>query len=98
MPCSSPIRGVARAAARISSRPVLGDMGGGDVRHLSGLDHLVAKGSPIRERLGIMGGSYGGFMPRWLDTQDARFAAAVPVAPVDQSSDRAFDLEHPALR
>jgi dipeptidyl aminopeptidase/acylaminoacyl peptidase len=32
--------------------------------------------------LGVTGGSYGGFMSSWLITQDSRFAAAVPVAPV----------------
>jgi len=30
----------------------------------------------------VMGGSYGGFMSSWLITQDQRFAAAIPVAPV----------------
>jgi dipeptidyl aminopeptidase/acylaminoacyl peptidase len=29
-----------------------------------------------------MGGSYGGFMSCWLITQDPRFKAAVPIAPV----------------
>ena len=33
-------------------------------------------------RLGVTGVSYGGFMTSWLITQDSRFAAAVPVAPV----------------
>lgn len=29
-----------------------------------------------------MGVSYGGFMSAWLITQDSRFAAAVPIAPI----------------
>jgi dipeptidyl aminopeptidase/acylaminoacyl peptidase len=65
------------------ARGVLGDMGGADTYdYLSGLDHLVARGVADPARLGVMGVSYGGFMSAWLITQDSRFAAAVPVAPV----------------
>jgi len=66
------------------ARRVVGDMGGADTYdYLSGLDHLVARGSADPKRLGVTGGSYGGFMTSWLITQDpSRFAAAVPVAPV----------------
>jgi dipeptidyl aminopeptidase/acylaminoacyl peptidase len=64
-------------------RPVLGDMGGADTHDLlSGIDHLVAQGVADPKRLGVTGGSYGGFMTSWLITQDDRFAAAVSVAPV----------------
>jgi dipeptidyl aminopeptidase/acylaminoacyl peptidase len=64
-------------------RPVLGEMGGADTYdYLSGLDHLVKQGIADPQRLGVTGGSYGGCMSSWLITQDARFAAAVPVAPV----------------
>jgi dipeptidyl aminopeptidase/acylaminoacyl peptidase len=35
-----------------------------------------------RQGWGVTGGSYGGFMTSWLITQDSRFAAAAPVAPV----------------
>jgi dipeptidyl aminopeptidase/acylaminoacyl peptidase len=64
-------------------RHVLGDMGGADTYdYLSGLDHLVGKGIADPRRLGVMGGSYGGFMTSWLITQDARFGAAVSVSPV----------------
>jgi dipeptidyl aminopeptidase/acylaminoacyl peptidase len=62
---------------------VLGDMGGADTGDcLSGLDYLVARGIADPQRLGVTGGSYGGFMTAWLITQDARFAAAVPVSPI----------------
>jgi dipeptidyl aminopeptidase/acylaminoacyl peptidase len=58
-------------------------MGGADTfDHLSGLDHLVSSGIADPQRLGVTGGSYGGFMSAWLITQDMRFAAAVPLAPV----------------
>ena len=65
------------------ARRVFGDMGGletGD--HLSGLDQLVARGIADPARLGVTGGSHGGFMTSWIIGQDTRFAAAVPVAPV----------------
>jgi dipeptidyl aminopeptidase/acylaminoacyl peptidase len=65
------------------AREVVGDMGGADTYdYLSGLDHLVAHGIADPKRLGVTGVSYGGFMTSWLITQDARFAAAVPVAPI----------------
>jgi dipeptidyl aminopeptidase/acylaminoacyl peptidase len=65
------------------ARHVFGDMGGADTYdYLSGLDALVAQGIADPARIGVTGGSYGGFMSSWLITQDQRFAAAVPVAPV----------------
>jgi dipeptidyl aminopeptidase/acylaminoacyl peptidase len=63
-------------------RYVLGDMGGADAQDcLAGLDHLVACGIANPERLGVTGISYGGFLSSWLIGQDARFKAAVSVAP-----------------
>lgn len=63
-------------------RHVYGDPGGGDARDLlSGLDALVERGIADPKRLGVVGGSYGGFMTSWLITQDSRFAAAVPFSP-----------------
>jgi len=65
------------------ARRVLGDMGGADTYdYLSGIDHLVEVGIADPRRLGVTGGSYGGFITSWLVTQDDRFAAAVSVAPV----------------
>lgn len=65
------------------ARHVVGDMGGADTHdYLSGLDALQAQGIADPERIGVTGASYGGFMASWLITQDQRFAAAVPVAPV----------------
>jgi dipeptidyl aminopeptidase/acylaminoacyl peptidase len=62
---------------------VLGEMGGADTHdYLTGLDHLVKQGIADPRRLGVTGVSYGGFMTAWLITQDTRFAAAVPIAPV----------------
>jgi dipeptidyl aminopeptidase/acylaminoacyl peptidase len=64
------------------ARAVVGDMGGADGRDiLAGIDALVERGVADPARVGVTGGSYGGFMSSWLITQDQRFAAAVPVAP-----------------
>jgi dipeptidyl aminopeptidase/acylaminoacyl peptidase len=52
------------------------DFGGGDLRDiLAGVD-AVEKAAPIDDaRLGLMGGSYGGFMSMWANTQTQRFKA-----------------------
>ncbi|MHC6227110.1 prolyl oligopeptidase family serine peptidase [Pseudomonas sp. X10] len=65
------------------ARLVFGDMGGADTYdYLSGLDALESQGVIDPARIGVMGGSYGGYITSWLITQDQRFAAAVPMAPV----------------
>ncbi|MEO7206999.1 MAG: prolyl oligopeptidase family serine peptidase [Steroidobacteraceae bacterium] len=57
------------------------DFGHGDLRDiLAGID-ATAKVAPIdTERLGLTGGSYGGFMSMWAVTQTNRFKAAVAAA------------------
>src|SRR3546814_14933020 len=57
------------------------DFGGGDLRDiLAGID-AVEQQAPIDDnRLGLMGGSYGGFMAMWANTQTDRFKAVVPGA------------------
>lgn len=54
------------------------DFGGGDLRDiLAGID-AVEKVAPIDDdRLGLTGGSYGGFMSMWANTQTNRFKAIV---------------------
>lgn len=65
------------------ARRVKGDMGGEDTHDcLRGIDALVERGIAQPACLGVTGISYGGFMSAWLITQDARFAAAVPISPV----------------
>jgi dipeptidyl aminopeptidase/acylaminoacyl peptidase len=65
------------------ARQVYGDMGGGDAGDiLAGIEALIERGLVDPERVGVMGGSYGGFMTAWLVTQTDRFAAAVAVSPV----------------
>ena len=54
------------------------DLGGGDYRDIiSGIDSLVANGSADPDKLGIMGGSYGGYMTNWAIGQTDRFKAAI---------------------
>lgn len=73
------------------ARHVVGDMGGADTHdYLSGIDHLVDSGTVDPERVGLIGGSYGGFMSSWLVTQDQRFAAAVPISPVTDWYSQSF--------
>jgi dipeptidyl aminopeptidase/acylaminoacyl peptidase len=57
------------------------DFGHGDLRDiLAGID-AAAQAAPIdTERLGITGGSYGGFMTMWAVTQTNLFKAAVAAA------------------
>jgi dipeptidyl aminopeptidase/acylaminoacyl peptidase len=62
---------------------VYGDMGGADAQDdLAGIDALVERGVADPARLGVVGGSYGGFMAAWLATQTDRFAASVALSPV----------------
>lgn len=54
------------------------DFGGGDLRDiLAGVDAILKKLPIDRERIGITGWSYGGFMTMWTVTQTNRFHAAV---------------------
>jgi dipeptidyl aminopeptidase/acylaminoacyl peptidase len=62
---------------------VIGDMGGADAGDdLAGVDAIVERGDADPERIGVTGGSYGGFMSCWLPVVDPRFKAAVAVSPV----------------
>ncbi|MGI9107364.1 MAG: prolyl oligopeptidase family serine peptidase [Pyrinomonadaceae bacterium] len=55
-----------------------GDWGGKDYQDLmTGVDELIKMGVADPERLGVMGGSYGGFMTFWVITQTNRFKAAI---------------------
>lgn len=56
----------------------LGDWGGVDFQDLmSAVDQVVASGSIDEQRLGVTGGSYGGYMTNWIITQSKRFKAAI---------------------
>ena len=60
------------------------DWGGGDLADvIAGIDWLVAQGIADRERIGITGGSYGGFMTLLaLGRHPDRFAAGVSIVGV----------------
>ncbi|HEY3601494.1 MAG TPA: S9 family peptidase [Chthoniobacterales bacterium] len=54
------------------------DFGGGDLRDiLAGIDAAIERYPVDRDRLGVTGWSYGGFMTMWTVTQTNRFHAAV---------------------
>ena len=62
---------------------VVGDMGGEDAHDiLTGVQALVDEGVADPVRVGVTGGSYGGYMSAWLVTQTDAFAAAVAVHPI----------------
>jgi dipeptidyl aminopeptidase/acylaminoacyl peptidase len=62
----------------------INEWGGGDYRDLmAGVDEALKRNSWIDAgRLGVTGGSYGGFMTNWIITQTPRFKAAVSSASV----------------
>ena len=60
------------------SRAVVGDWGGGDYADvMAALDEALRRFDFIdRDRLGVLGGSYGGFMTSWIVGHTTRFKAA----------------------
>ena len=55
-----------------------GDIGGMDYEDImSGVDYLVNLGIADLQRMGITGGSYGGYMTNWTISQTKRFKAAI---------------------
>ena len=60
------------------SDAVNNDWGGKDWQDLqAGLDAAIAKGGIDPDRLGVAGGSYGGYMTNWAVSHSDRFKAAV---------------------
>jgi dipeptidyl aminopeptidase/acylaminoacyl peptidase len=62
----------------------VGDLGGGDYKDIMAcVDHVLEEFDFVDpERLGVTGGSYGGYMTNWIITHTNRFKAAVPVASI----------------
>ena len=61
------------------------DWGGADFQDIqSGVDDLISRGIADKNRMGIMGWSYGGYLTAWAVTHTDRFrAASVGAGPVD---------------
>jgi dipeptidyl aminopeptidase/acylaminoacyl peptidase len=60
----------------------LNDWGGGDYRDLmKGVDEALRQFPTLdKDRMGVLGGSYGGYMTNWVVTQTDRFKAGVASA------------------
>lgn len=62
--------------------------GEGDFKDImAGVDHLVKEGVADPDRLGLMGGSYGGYMTDWIVTQTSRFKAASAMCSISDIAD-----------
>ena len=60
------------------NRANLGDWGDGPMEDvLAGVDAVIADGLADPERLGVTGGSYGGYLTNWIVGRTQRFKAAV---------------------
>ena len=65
----------------------LRDWGPGPMRDvIAGIDGLVADGLADTERLGVTGGSYGGYLTNWIVAHDGRFRAALTARSVSDMS------------
>ena len=53
---------------------------------LAGVDALVAEGLADPDRLGLTGGSYGGYLTNWIIGHDDRFRAAMTCRSVSDMS------------
>jgi dipeptidyl aminopeptidase/acylaminoacyl peptidase len=69
-------------------RAIVNAWGDADYKDImAGVDSLVAQGIADRDRLGVMGASYGGFMTNWIVTQTGRFKAASAGASLSDLAD-----------
>jgi dipeptidyl aminopeptidase/acylaminoacyl peptidase len=57
---------------------------------MAGVDHVIGLGIADPDRLGVMGGSYGGFMTNWIVTQTNRFKAAASMCSISDLADMYF--------
>ncbi|MFQ6604342.1 MAG: prolyl oligopeptidase family serine peptidase [Fidelibacterota bacterium] len=75
------------------AEPAMGDL-------MAGVDYVLAQGSVDEKRMGVTGGSYGGYMTNWIVTHSNRFAAAVTQRSVSDlssmfgNSDIGWDLNY----
>jgi dipeptidyl aminopeptidase/acylaminoacyl peptidase len=60
------------------TRAIIGDWGRLDYEDLmAGVDHVLSMGFVDPDRLGVLGGSYGGYMTNWIIGHTDRFKAAI---------------------
>ncbi len=63
---------------------------------VDGVDHLIAAGIADRDRVGVMGGSYGGYATNWLCTYySKRFAAGVGFVGISDLTSKRFLTDIP---
>ena len=68
---------------RLFTHAVLHDWGGKDYEDvMAGLEAALARGDLDPERLGVAGGSYGGYVTNWIVGHTKRFKAAVSMRSV----------------
>ena len=69
-------------------RMIKNSWGEGDYKDImAGVDYVISLGIADPDRLGVMGGSYGGFMTDWIVTQTGRFKAAATMCSISDLSD-----------
>ncbi|HET7037723.1 MAG TPA: S9 family peptidase [Thermomicrobiaceae bacterium] len=61
---------------------------------MAAIDDLIARGVADPERLGVYGGSYGGFMTNVVVTHTARFKAAVTMATIASLETLSYLIDH----
>ena len=72
----------------------IGDPGGAEFDDiLAGIDRCVAEGFADPDRLGVTGGSYGGYMTAWAVATTDRFKAAVMVSGICQPAEQPLFLQ-----
>lgn len=54
------------------------DIGGGDYNDvISGVNYCIEHGIALEDKIGVMGGSYGGYLTNWIIGHTSRFSAAI---------------------
>ena len=77
------------------NRGNLGDWGDGPMADvLAGVDQAIEDGLADPERLGVTGGSYGGYLTTWIIGRTQRFKAAITCRSVRRHGDAVPDRRH----
>jgi dipeptidyl aminopeptidase/acylaminoacyl peptidase len=77
------------------ARRNIGDPGGGEFADiLAGIDWCVAAGIADADRIGVTGGSYGGYLTAWAVATTDRFRAAVMVSGISNQWSCHYSCNH----